>query len=68
MKVQELIDALSNFRCDAPVVFWHHNELAGVETMHVVQSVSRDNVGCVGLNWSEDAHEGEWSTAAVNNT
>lgn len=55
MKVQELIDALSNFRCDAQVCFWEHDESAGIEIVHTIESVSRDNLGNVGINWFEDA-------------
>lgn len=55
MKVQELIDQLADFRHDANVTFWIHNEKANAEVNSVVMTVARDRNGNVGLNWSEDA-------------
>lgn len=56
MKVQELIDRLADFRGDAEVVFCHHNPDIGMEYQTLIESVSRTNLGVVGINWFEDAH------------
>lgn len=55
MKVQELIDQLADFRHDARVTCWMHNEEANVEINVSVDSLTRDRNGNVGLNWREDA-------------
>lgn len=57
MKVQELIDRLADFRRDALVVFHHHDANAGKEYQFLIQSVSRNNTGDVGINWSEGADD-----------
>lgn len=54
MKVQELIDRLADFRADAEVVFWVHNEKEGIEYAMPVLHIHRDNLGAVGINWNED--------------
>jgi hypothetical protein len=54
MKVQELIDRLADFRADAEVIFWIHDENGGKEFANPIINVARDNQGCVGINWNED--------------
>lgn len=66
MKVQELIDRLADFRGDAEVVFWLHNEAANVEVNSVIECVDRDRNGNVGLNWSEDAKPQVMGSFKVN--
>lgn len=56
MKVQELIDRLADFRQDAEVIFWiHGGEDSNKEFANPIFHVARDNQGCVGINWNEDA-------------
>lgn len=54
MKVQELINRLADFRQDAEVVVWVHNEKEKLEYAIPTCHVFRDNVGAVGINWNED--------------
>lgn len=54
MKVQELINRLADFRADAEVVFWVHNEKEGIEYAMPISHIARDNNGTVGINWNED--------------
>lgn len=55
MKVQELIDRLADFRADAEVVFWIHGGDGSNEYANPILHVYRDNQGCIGINWNEDA-------------
>lgn len=67
MKVQQLIDKLAEFRGDANVTCWIHNEDANTEINILIDSVARDRNGNVGLNWSEEAKHPTIGSFKINN-
>jgi len=66
VKVQQLIDRLADFRGDANVTCWLHNEDANTEINVSVDSVDRDRNGNVGLNWHEDAASSAIGSFRIN--
>ena len=67
MKVQDLIDKLAEFRGDADVTCWIHNEGENIEFVSMINSVARDRNGNVGLNWSEEAKHPVIGSFKINN-
>jgi len=67
VKVQELINRLADFRGDAIVTFWFHDEEKNQEGNVVVTSVFRDRNGNIGINWQEDAVASPVEVFTINN-